>query len=198
MSRYGGSGPPLALLHGHPRTHATWHMVAGRLAERFTVVCPDLRGYGGSSQPEELPGHETYSKRAMAGDVVRLMRSLGHRSIRPRRPRPRLLCCLPPRARPSRGGDEALLLESSAAARAARACRLAVRRELVALVLLRPDGQARRTRHQRRSGCLVSRDRQADGRGRVRRALGRPAQPAGRARHARGLPGRPRNRPRDR
>lgn len=70
--RHGGDGPPVVLLHGHPRTHATWHMVAARLAPRHTVVCPDLRGYGESSKVEP------YSKRAMAGDVVRLMRALGH------------------------------------------------------------------------------------------------------------------------
>jgi haloacetate dehalogenase len=70
--RHGGSGPPLVLLHGHPRTHATWHMVAARLAPHHTVVCPDLRGYGQSSKPADM------SKRAMAGDVVRLMDALGH------------------------------------------------------------------------------------------------------------------------
>ena len=70
--RHGGSGPPVVLLHGHPRTHATWHMVAARLAPSFTVVCPDLRGYGESSKVEP------YSKRAMAGDVAALMRTLGH------------------------------------------------------------------------------------------------------------------------
>lgn len=79
--RYGGSGSPVVLLHGHPRTHATWHMVAAQLAQRHTVVCPDLRGYGGSSHPAELPNHATYSKRAMAGDVLRLMHLLGHRSF---------------------------------------------------------------------------------------------------------------------
>ena len=51
--RHGGSGPPVLLLHGHPRTHATWNKVAPLLAERFTVVCPDLRGYGESSKPAE-------------------------------------------------------------------------------------------------------------------------------------------------
>jgi haloacetate dehalogenase len=70
--RHGGDGPPVVLVHGHPRTHATWHMVADRLAERFTVVCPDLRGYGRSSKVEP------YSKRAMAADVAGLMRKLGH------------------------------------------------------------------------------------------------------------------------
>ena len=70
--RHGGEGPPVVLLHGHPRTHATWHMVADRLAPHHTVVCPDLRGYGESSKIEP------YTKRAMAGDVVRLMRTLGH------------------------------------------------------------------------------------------------------------------------
>jgi haloacetate dehalogenase len=70
--RHGGEGPPVVLLHGHPRTHATWHMVAAQLAESFTVVCPDLRGYGESSKVEP------YTKRAMAADIVGLMRALGH------------------------------------------------------------------------------------------------------------------------
>jgi haloacetate dehalogenase len=76
--RRGGSGPPVVLLHGHPRTHATWHRVAPQLAGQHTVVCPDLRGYGQSSKPPDEPGHVTYSKRSMAGDVVGLMRALGH------------------------------------------------------------------------------------------------------------------------
>jgi haloacetate dehalogenase len=76
--RHGGSGPPVVLLHGHPRTHATWHRVAALLAPNYTVVCPDLRGYGESSHPPELPEHATYSKRAMAGDVISLMRRLGY------------------------------------------------------------------------------------------------------------------------
>ena len=67
------------LLHGHPRTHTTWHRVAPLLvAAGHTVVCPDLRGYGRSSKPPTTPDHAPYSKRAMAGDVVALMRSLGH------------------------------------------------------------------------------------------------------------------------
>jgi haloacetate dehalogenase len=76
--RHGGSGPPLLLLHGHPRTHTTWHRVAPLLATDHTVVCPDLRGYGESSKPATTPDHEPYSKRAMARDMVALMRSLGH------------------------------------------------------------------------------------------------------------------------
>jgi haloacetate dehalogenase len=76
--RHGGVGPPLVLLHGHPRTHATWHMVAARLAPRFTVVCPDLRGYGQSTLPPTRPDHSQSSKRAMAADAVELMRRLGH------------------------------------------------------------------------------------------------------------------------
>jgi haloacetate dehalogenase len=76
--RHGGSGPPVLLLHGHPRTHATWNKVAPLLAERFTVVCPDLRGYGESSKPATTPDHAPYSKRAMAGDCAALMRVLGH------------------------------------------------------------------------------------------------------------------------
>jgi haloacetate dehalogenase len=76
--RHGGSGPPVVLLHGHPRTHATWHRVAPILAASHTVVCPGLRGYGGSSKPTTTGDHAPYSKRAMAGDVVGLMRRLGH------------------------------------------------------------------------------------------------------------------------
>lgn len=76
--RHGGDGPPVLLLHGHPRTHATWHRVAPLLAADFTVVCPDLRGYGRSSKPPSTPDHEPYSKRAMARDMLALMRALGH------------------------------------------------------------------------------------------------------------------------
>ncbi|MFD8530128.1 alpha/beta fold hydrolase [Streptosporangium canum] len=76
--RHGGSGPPVLLLHGHPRTHATWHRVAPLLAGDFTVVCPDLRGYGRSSKPATTDDHEPYSKRAMARDCAALMRVLGH------------------------------------------------------------------------------------------------------------------------
>lgn len=76
--RHGGSGPPVVLLHGHPRTHATWHRVAPLLAREHTVICPDLRGYGGSSKPPSDPGHTTYAKRAMARDVVGLLDALGH------------------------------------------------------------------------------------------------------------------------
>jgi haloacetate dehalogenase len=73
----GGSGPPLLLLHGHPQTHLTWHKIAPRLAERFTVVAPDLRGYGDSAKPPGGEGHVNYSKRAMAADQVEVMRHLG-------------------------------------------------------------------------------------------------------------------------
>ena len=75
--RHGGSGPPLLLLHGHPQTHVMWHLVAPRLAEEFTVVCPDLRGYGDSSKPQTTSDHEPYSKRAMARDQIEVMRRLG-------------------------------------------------------------------------------------------------------------------------
>lgn len=74
----GGEGPPLLLLHGHPQTHAIWHKVAPQLAERFTLVLADLRGYGGSSKPAGEADHANYSKRTMARDMLRLMQSLGH------------------------------------------------------------------------------------------------------------------------
>jgi haloacetate dehalogenase len=75
--RVGGSGPPLLLLHGNPLTHVMWHKIAPRLAEEFTVVATDLRGYGDSSKP---PGGEQsigYSFRAMAVDQVEVMKKLG-------------------------------------------------------------------------------------------------------------------------
>jgi haloacetate dehalogenase len=76
--RRGGSGPPLLLLHGYPQTHAIWHKVAPVLAQHFTLVMPDLRGYGASRGPAADTDHRNYSKRAMAGDMVALMHGLGH------------------------------------------------------------------------------------------------------------------------
>jgi len=77
--RTGGAGPPVVLLHGHPRAHTTWYRVAPLLAEQgLTVVCPDLRGYGRSGKPAPDPIHSTYSDRSMADDVVALMGRLGH------------------------------------------------------------------------------------------------------------------------
>jgi haloacetate dehalogenase len=76
--RIGGSGPPLLLLHGNPQTHAMWHKVAPVLARRFTIVCPDLRGYGGSFKPQATPDHAPYAKAEMARDLAELMTALGH------------------------------------------------------------------------------------------------------------------------
>jgi haloacetate dehalogenase len=72
-----GSGPPLLLLHGYPETHIMWRKVAPQLAKKFTVVAPDLRGYGDSSKPAGGENHVAYSKRAMAQDQVDVMNSLG-------------------------------------------------------------------------------------------------------------------------
>ncbi|MGW0519445.1 alpha/beta hydrolase [Crossiella sp. NPDC003009] len=72
-----GDGPPLLLLHGYPQTHLIWHEVAPRLAERFTVVLTDLRGYGDSGKPAPGPEDAEYSKRAMAADQLAVMRQLG-------------------------------------------------------------------------------------------------------------------------
>lgn len=78
----GGKGAPLLLLHGYPQTHAIWHQVAPRLAESYTVVCADLRGYGDSGKPASDATHAAYSKRAMAQDMVEVMRALGHERFR--------------------------------------------------------------------------------------------------------------------
>lgn len=76
-ARVGGDGPPLLLLHGNPQTHLMWHAVAPVLARQFTVVAPDLTGYGRSTKPASSPDHAAYAKRAMARDQVAAMRSLG-------------------------------------------------------------------------------------------------------------------------
>ncbi len=80
--RIGGSGPPVVLLHGNPQTHLMWHAVAPALAETYTVVAPDLRGYGQSLKPPPSADHAAYAKREMARDVVELMAALGHDRFR--------------------------------------------------------------------------------------------------------------------
>lgn len=77
----GGDGPPLLLLHGYPQMHVMWHKIAPRLAQDFTVVAADLRGYGDSGKPAADPQHLNYSKRAMAQDMVEVMQQLGHESF---------------------------------------------------------------------------------------------------------------------
>jgi haloacetate dehalogenase len=80
--RIGGSGPPLLLLHGYPQTHVMFHKIAPRLAQHFTLILPDLRGYGQSSCPPNDDDNFTYSKRAMGQDVVRVMEHLGYTLFR--------------------------------------------------------------------------------------------------------------------
>jgi haloacetate dehalogenase len=73
----GGSGPPLLLMHGHPQTHQIWHKLADTLAQHFTVIATDLRGYGASAKPPSDAQHMPYSKRVMAADQVAVMRHFG-------------------------------------------------------------------------------------------------------------------------
>ena len=76
---HGGSGVPVLLLHGYPQSHVMWHKIAPGLAERHTVVAPDMRGYGDSAKPAAAPGdHQVYCKRTTAEDIVDLMNGLGH------------------------------------------------------------------------------------------------------------------------
>ena len=77
FARWSGSGPPILLLHGFPQTHVMWRGVAPILARNFTVVCPDLRGYGRSGCPPSTRDHAPYAKRAMAQDMVQVMAQLG-------------------------------------------------------------------------------------------------------------------------
>jgi haloacetate dehalogenase len=76
--RAGGKGPPLLLLHGYPQNHIIWHAIADRLGKCFSLIIPDLRGYGESKGPEPDPHHIGYSKRAMGAEMVELMSLLGH------------------------------------------------------------------------------------------------------------------------
>lgn len=76
--RSAGNGPPVLLLHGYPQTSAMWHRVAPALANEFTVICADLRGYGRSHKPASDASHAAYSKRATAADMIEVMDALGH------------------------------------------------------------------------------------------------------------------------
>ena len=78
FARVGGSGPPLLALHGYPQTHVCWHKIAPALARHFTLVLPDLRGYGESRGPVSDAEHRAYSKRVMGEDFVAVMTALGH------------------------------------------------------------------------------------------------------------------------
>ena len=84
--RTGGSGPPLLLLHGYPQTHVCWHKMAPELARQFTLVIPDLRGYGASSAPRGDAEHTVYSKRAMAAGLPRRDARARARAVHGRRP----------------------------------------------------------------------------------------------------------------
>jgi haloacetate dehalogenase len=77
--RIGGAGSPLLLLHGYPQTHVTWHRTAPELARYFTIVCPDLKGYGDSDAPAPTADSGNYAKRVMGAEMLGLMRALGHR-----------------------------------------------------------------------------------------------------------------------
>ena len=80
-TRSAGTGPALLLIHGHPQTHAMWHLVAPALAEKFTVVLMDLRGYGDSGRPPADSAHNNYSRREMALDAMAVMQHYGFNSF---------------------------------------------------------------------------------------------------------------------
>ena len=185
----GGSGPPLLLLHGSPQTHVMWHKVAPRLAERFTVVLTDLRGYGDSSKPAGGGTHEDYSKR----DARARLRPF--RGGRPRSRRARRLAS---------GGGASRRRHARGRARHRAAAVLAaverLRHRIFPLVLPHPAGAAARNAHRPQRRVLGarplprSRRRHARGAGRVRAVL----HAGGDSRQLRGLPRRRDDRSRSR
>src|SRR6187455_2881718 len=82
FARTGGSGPPLLLLHGYTQTHVLWHRVGPALAGKFSLVIPDLPGYGASAVPQADANHAPYDKRSMAKVMVEAMEKLGHKQFR--------------------------------------------------------------------------------------------------------------------
>ena len=76
-----GNGEPILLLHGYPQTHVMWRKIAATLSKQYTVVCSDLRGYGDSSKPKSDKNHSPYSKKNMASDQIKLMKSLGFKKF---------------------------------------------------------------------------------------------------------------------
>ena len=79
--RIAGSGPPLLMLHGNPQTHAMWHKVAPAVIENFTVICPDIPGYGKSFKPNLSENHKEHSKVSMANSLIEFMKLLGFTSF---------------------------------------------------------------------------------------------------------------------
>ena len=79
--RKGGVGPPLLMLHGNPQTHVMWHKVVPQLTKKFTVICPDIPGYGKSFKPKSSLNHESYSKKNMANDIIEFMTVLGFKKF---------------------------------------------------------------------------------------------------------------------
>ena len=79
--RKAGHGPALLMLHGNPQTHVMWHKVAPAITKNFTIICPDIPGYGKSYKPKISKDHENYSKVSMASDMNELMTLLGHKTL---------------------------------------------------------------------------------------------------------------------
>ena len=153
--RTGGGGPPVLLLHGHPRTHTTWHRVAPQLAQDHTVICPDLRGYGESSKPESTPNHLPYAKRSMAEDCLTLMRQLGFEQFalvghdRGAYVAFRLAMDHPAAV------ERLVIMDAVPIGEALARCTAKVRHRLVALVLPGPDRETGGTRDPGRSVGVV-------------------------------------------
>ena len=167
--RVGGSGPCVLLLHGHPRTHTTWYRVAPLLVDAgFTVVCPDLPGYGESRR---VAGD--FSKQAMAGDLRALMERFGR--VRGRRPRPRLARRAPARGRRARATRLAVLDGVPITGTSSAATTASPRRGGTGSSSPRPRSRPRRSSTATRR--VVPRRPSRDGAGEPRRLVARGARP---------------------
>jgi haloacetate dehalogenase len=149
------------LLHGHPQTHAIWHRVAPQLAEQFTVVAVDLRGYGDSGRPAADAEHAAYSKREMALDALAVMRHARLRALPGAGARPRRARGAPARGGPSRGGRAHAAAGHRAHAGDVREHLGGLRARLLALVLPDPAAAVARGADRLRPGALRA---QRDGR----------------------------------
>ncbi len=151
---HGGKGPPLLLLHGNPFSHLSWHKFAPQLAEEFTVIATDLRGYGDSEKPPGGDDHSGYSFRAMAQDQIEVMAALGSQALLCRRTRSRRPRAAPHVPRSPASGGARRHPRHHPAASSVQPSQQVLGDLLVALVLHDPALRFSRASDERRPGLF--------------------------------------------